>query len=228
MVEVDTGTETINALEGKLVLPEGVSVEEIYTGNSAILIWIARPTFNDEDNSIFFSGFSPGGFRGKYPVFSLGTNNLSGATFKDIVAFRNDGEGTEVTVKLSLVLGELAEDTTPPEPFTAVISKSDDIFEGKYFVSFVAQDKGTGVAKYEYQTRWLFSPGEKGWTTAESPKVLSRSELFKRIYIRATDQKGNYREVSTPGPYRFITLLIGVIIIVCILLFLRRFFPSRF
>jgi len=70
-VEVDTGRETINAVEGKIILPEGVIPENIYTGRSAILIWLTMPKFDAETNSITFAGLTPGGFRGKHPLFEL-------------------------------------------------------------------------------------------------------------------------------------------------------------
>src|SRR5512145_2242176 len=71
VIEVDAGRETINALEGTLEIPYGVLVSDIYTGSSIILFWIEKPVLDREKNTISFAGLTPGGFRGRYPVFSI-------------------------------------------------------------------------------------------------------------------------------------------------------------
>ena len=225
-VEVDTGRETINALEGTLMLPPGAEIGPIYTGNSVILIWIAPPKI--EGNIIRFAGITPGGFRGRYPIFSFdGSSNAGNYSFKSVNAIRSDGSGESVPVKLSVFLAEIKEDNAPPEPFTPIISSSPDLFEGKYFISFMAQDKGTGVSYYEYAPTWLFGPKDSQWVKIESPQLLSFSEMFKRIYIRAVDYEGNSRTVSTAAPYHYYLPIFGVIILLCVLLFLRRSFQLR-
>lgn len=227
-VEVDTGTETVNAVEGILTLPEGVSIGDIYTGNSAILIWVKKPTYLEKENTISFSGFTPGGFRGRYPLFSLSDvalENLKSALFTNTHGYLNDGSGTEANIKLRLVPTEILEDLIPPEDFPLTIASSPDIFEGRRFLSFATQDKGTGVSHYEYAATWLLAPSEEEWQVTESPRVLTSVENFKSIYIRATDEAGNTLVVSTAGAYRHALILIGTIIIVC-LMFLRRSFYS--
>lgn len=226
-VSVDTGVETINVLEGTLVLPGNVSVGEIYTGNSAVLFWITKPALDTNTNTISFAGMTPGGFRGKFPLFLISDiepQRLFVTSFTNVSAYRDDGSGTEVAVRFSIAPAELAEDTTPPEPFLPIISSSPDIFEGKRFVSFATQDKGTGISQYEYTSTWLFWPRDESWVEAESPLVLSRPETFKKIHIRAVDGSGNYRAVSTAGSYRYATLLISTIILLCVLLYIGRRF----
>lgn len=225
-VEVDTGTETINALSGTLNLPAGVTVEEIYTGNSAVLIWIINPTVSGDGRAITFAGLSPGGFRGKHPVFTIegpSLETLRSATFSSTEAYKNDGEGTKVGVRFSLVPKEISEDTEAPEPFLPVVASSPDLFEGNHFLSFAAQDKGTGVERYEFAATWFFRPSEESqWRLTQSPQLLSRIEKFQKLYVRAIDRQGNFVAVSTAGPYRYITLIIGLIIIVCVALFITR------
>src|SRR5688572_6190377 len=81
-VEVDTGTEMINAIEGSLVLPKGSSVTNLYTGNSAVVIWITKPDLNSSTSTIPFAGMTPGGVRGKYQLFSFeDKSNLSPNSF---------------------------------------------------------------------------------------------------------------------------------------------------
>src|SRR3989344_5733313 len=69
VVEVDTGNKNINAIEGALVLPEGMYIREIQTGNSVILMWVEEP--RQTENIITFAGITPGGFEGVYPVFTI-------------------------------------------------------------------------------------------------------------------------------------------------------------
>lgn len=126
-------------------------------------------------------------------------------------------------MRLSLIPSEVIKDTTPPEPFKPAISSSPDIFGGKYFISFVAQDKGTGIKRYEYASTWFFRPGAGKWLETQSPMVLSRRMLFQEVYIRAVDKSGNYRVMSTAGPYHYASLSVGIIILLCVLLLLRRF-----
>jgi hypothetical protein len=223
-VMVDTGKENINAIEGTLVLPVGASVKQIFTGHSAVIIWVVRPTFNPETHSILFAGLTPGGFRGEYPLFSI-DGEMAGAYLKEVKAYRNDGSGTLAKVSTSFQSTVVEEDTVGPEPFKIAISRSPDIFDGGYFLSFDAQDKGTGILQYEYVSTWLFPPSESAkWRVTASPQLLSKPDLFKKINIRASDHNGNSRTVSTPAPYWYATLLIGIIIFLCFALSIRRFF----
>ncbi|MDO8589715.1 MAG: hypothetical protein Q7R69_00345 [bacterium] len=226
VIEVDTGTETINAIEGTLVLPTNVSVENIYTGNSAVLIWVTSPELLG--NTIPFAGITPGGFRGKYRLFAFDASNIAGFSFNNIKAYKNDGSGESVSVRLSLRQTEIAEDTVPPEPFEPIISTSPDIFGGRHFISFTAQDKGTGVERYEAASTWFLSPRDENWIETESPLVLSHLETFQKIHIRAVDKAGNHRDASTAGPYHYASVLISIIILLCVLLLLRRSLRSRF
>ncbi|OHA91887.1 MAG: hypothetical protein A3J09_00035 [Candidatus Zambryskibacteria bacterium RIFCSPLOWO2_02_FULL_51_21] len=231
VIEIDTDRETVNAVEGVVELPSGIRIDEIYTGNSAVTLWIVEPAWDRAAGRIKFAGLTPGGFRGKYPLFSFSgefsATDSASIAFRNITALRADGSGTAAPVRLRAVPGEVAEDATPPEPFDILISKTPETFAGKYFASFVAQDKGTGVENYEYALTWILSPGEGDWQSAVSPLILEDKALFKRIYVRATDKAGNFREISTHGPYWYPILLISSIIIVCVLLLLRRSFYPR-
>lgn len=231
VLEIDTGLETVNAVEGIVRVPRGAVIEEIQTGRSAILIWIQAPVWDREKGTITFSGFSPGGFSGKQPLFAISgifeDSDLPLFAFSGVQVLKNDGEGTLVSAALSVRKGEEVDtDTDPPEPFTLLVSRSQDIFEGRPFISFLTQDKGVGVERYEYASSWFGTPGEDEWARAASPMELSRAELFKRIYVRAVDNNGNVRVVSMPGSYRYASMLFGIIIILCVLSFLRRSFYS--
>jgi hypothetical protein len=225
-VMVNTASETINAVEGEVVLPRGVNIEQIQTGNSAVLVWIQEPKFNKEHNSIIFSGISPGGFQGEKPIFSFTGDftpeDIAHFSYTNVVALRNDGSGTPVTVSLSTRALKLSKDDAPPEPFQPVLSSSPDIYNGHKFISFLAQDKGLGVERYEYASSWIFTPRKNGWQQITSPYLLTKSDLFKRIYVRAIDRSGNYRVSEVDGPYHSYFTFGGIIFIVCSIFLLRR------
>ena len=224
-VEADTGRGAVNAIEGRIVLPQGISVGGIYTGRSAISIWITVPEV--ENGIIEFAGITPGGFRGKYELFSVEIESAAGFYFDKVGAYRNDGSGESVPVKMSLLeTVPMAEDSVPPESFELEISRVAGFLDGRYFASFAAQDKGVGIGQYEYQSTWFLSPRGWRWESAHSPLVLSQADTFKRIHVRAVDHAGNFRTASASGPYRWATIFIGVIIILCFLLFSRRLLRS--
>lgn len=191
-VEVNTGVENINALEATLALPEGARIKDIQTGNSAILMWIIPP--RQEGNFITFAGITPGGFSGTYPIFTVsgdfGADDLEQMRFESVSALKNDGSGESVLVELTLSLTETKDDKEPPEDFMPIISKDPNIFDGKYFLVFATQDKGSGVNRYEVREgRW-------GWfRIAESPHLLKSQKLNRDIYVKATDNAGNERTV---------------------------------
>lgn len=229
-VRVRSGRESINALEGKIVIPSGVTIDEVSTGNSTILIWVKPPSYDAQSGTISFSGITPGGFSGDRSVLEISgnfsPNDLQAFTFESIQAFKSDGSGDKISVAMILKEKILKEDSDPPEPFTPVLSSSNDLLEGKRFVSFATQDKGRGVKSYEYASTWLFAPNEEGWRETQSPLLLSGSQLFKKIHIRALDAEENARVASISAPYRYATIIFGIIIILCALLYLRRSFRS--
>src|SRR3989344_3373636 len=190
VIEVDTGLEDINALEGTLVLPESLHVREIQTGNSVILMWVEEP--RQTGNIITFAGITPGGFEGVYPVFTIHgaftKEDFERARFESVVALKNDGTGERVPVMLSLSLVAFKGDTEPPEDFTPVIASDPNVFDGKYFLVFATQDKGTGIDRYEVREgRWGF------FREVESPYLLKYQRLDRDAYVKAIDNAGKER-----------------------------------
>ena len=230
-VEVEAGKESINAVEGVVRFPDSVNISRIETGNSAILIWVEGPNYDREANIVRFSGISPGGFQGRQTLFSItgefGAGDLDGIAFSEVRALKNDGEGSPVPVSLSVRSASPALDDAPPEAFKPVIGRSPDLFDGKHFASFLAHDKGQGIARYEYASSWIFAPGQDDWKPAVSPLQISGKVLFKKLYIRAIDQSGNYRVSTVSGPYHYVSLALGIIIILCLVMFTGRLFWRR-
>lgn len=221
-VGVKAGREVVNAVEGELVLPSDAQVVKIYTGGSAVLIWVTPPTWNPVTHSISFAGLTPGGFSRTQPLFTLelshGEARQAGGK---LFGYRSDGVGTQIVLEYSFTAKEMKEDLEWPEAFEPVVFSSPDILDGRYAISFAAQDKGTGIERYEHASYWLL-PLWKKWKPVASPYPLSGSALFKAHVIRAFDAAGNYRESPIPGPYRHAAFGVGSILIVCALFFVRR------
>ncbi|MEK7147958.1 MAG: hypothetical protein AAB758_01530 [Patescibacteria group bacterium] len=226
---VDTKGENINAIEGTIHIPTGVNINQIQTGRSIILMWLSEPKINQVSQAIYFSGISPGGFKGKPTLFSfsgeLNDSDLGRFTYSHVIGFLGDGSGSATPITLAARVGSKVEDSVPPEEFVPIIYRSEDIFEGEPFISFLTQDKGVGILQYEYATKWFFSPNDDEWQEASSPLRITTKDLFKKIYVKAIDKAGNERIVNISGTYYYAGMMIGIIIISCVILLARRFLP---
>lgn len=190
VVEVNTGEESINALEGVLFLPDTMRIRGIETGNSVINLWIEEPRY--AETQVTFAGITPGGFSGTYPILTVSgeftAQDLVQTRFESITALRDDGSGTRVPVKMKVSLIEARNDATPPESFTPIVSHDPNIFDGKYFLVFATQDKESGIAQYKVRE------GSWGWfRDAESPYLLKHQKLNQDVYVKAIDNAGNER-----------------------------------
>lgn len=202
--------ESVNAVEGKIVFPKDIlEVREIRDSNSSVNFWIEKPSISP-DGELVFSGITPGGFSGvNNLIFSTvfkakkeGTASIS--TIK-IKALQNDGLGTELPLTLrnvmvniksgdSTIRKETLRDTDPPELFTPIIASDPLIANGKHFVVFSTQDKGSGIKHYKIRE------GRFGWwREVESPYFLMYQSLTKDIYIRAIDNANNERVAFLPA-----------------------------
>ncbi len=224
-VFVETGNNYVNAIEGKIILPKSIDIQGVRTGTSVVTIWVERPTIDSTTKEIIFSGITPGGFRGKGVLLSLEgefkIEDLKKITFVNIKALKNDGFGTEVSVKMYATSSQNIEDQSLPIEFKPVVSRADDVFSGNYFVSFLTQDKETGVKEYKYATSFIFKPSEKDFKETSSPIVLEGVDNFKKIYIKAVDYEGNERMGIINGPHRNKTL-VGILGVFVLVIFFRR------
>ena len=116
--------EDINAIEGKIIIPENLmEVAEIIDGDSIVSFWTEKPSVNSlkdtnintNQREIVFGGVIPGGFKGVLDPFKEGyqpgkilslilRTKIDGQGFiviEDAKAFLNDGLGTET--KLSVI-----------------------------------------------------------------------------------------------------------------------------
>ena len=231
-VFLDTGSESVNAVEGKISFPnQFLQLKEIRDGNSVVNFWIRRPDTTSDD-SISFSGITPGGFSGKGKfLFSIVFRALASPQvtirWEEIRVLKNDGQGTAAAVTaapltLTIVSGPISAtssadiivDTDPPEDFNPSIGQSQDIFDGQYFLAFSTQDKGIGIDHYEVKEGYFGN-----FIIAESPYLLRHQKLDKRVFVKAFDKLGNERVVSLPAEnpsraYQYALLVILLMVVI--------------
>jgi len=218
-IVMDTQGQSVNAIELHLTFdPREFSIESIDDGGSIVDMWVVPPTFSNDAGTIDLSGIIPGGIttaNGKIVslmVVPKGAAIVKGFSLVGGQVLLNDGKGTpaELSVKnlplSSAVTGNTSSappDFIAPDLFTPEVAKSPDIFDGKYFVSFVTTDQGSGMDHYEI----LEVPQGKGvgnivsWQKASSPYLLTDQTLGSDIYVRAVDKAGNFRTVKIPAAH---------------------------
>ena len=209
-VFLNTSDEDINAVEGTLLYPADLlRPEEINSANSIINFWVEQPRL-ERDSRIVFSGIVPGGYKGKggllFSVIFQALQEGEGILeVRNARALKNDGIGTETRLSLSpfqfFVSGTalrapmvVIKDEEKPESFIPEIARDPSIFDGKRFLVFAAQDKGTGISRYEVkETRQNFFIVFSRWRSAESPYMLADQGLRSDIFVKAVDKAGNRR-----------------------------------
>ncbi|RLC38682.1 hypothetical protein DRH27_01690, partial [Candidatus Falkowbacteria bacterium] len=151
----------------------------------------------------------------------------------------------------------IASDNIPPEPFVIELHQRDDIFEGKYYIIFLTNDKQSGVDHYEIleikpeemiselpKLKWYEKLlGEKKeapqWTEGEMPFLLKDQSLTSIIKVKAVDKAGNERTVEYIPPiekvqtvkfpliHKVVLLLIVIALLFIVLYILIRRKKSR-
>ena len=107
-------------------------------------------------------------------------------------------------------------DTTPPEEFEPQIGQDPTMYNGKYFLSFVAQDKTSGVDHYEItEVPWLSFKKTKEWKVVQSPYLLGDQRLRSVIEVKAVDKAGNERIAEIKPPYK---VTLGDVLILLLIL----------
>ena len=247
-LSINTENDSLNAIEGVLTFPKDLlEVKEIRNADSIINFWIQEPQSLNE-GKVSFSGITPGGFSGSdVPIFSIVfLAKKAGGSLIDIdeiKILRNDGKGTEVDGQISpLSLTILPKsssgssdstkvdpilDTEPPEDFIPTISSDPNVFEGKHFLVFVAQDKGSGVDYYEVKEGFFGK-----FIIAKSPYLLTNQNLDKKIYVKAVDVLKNERVTllspQNAGAWYQQYEIFAILVLIGIVLFALKKLWSRF
>jgi len=204
-IRLATDSDSINAVEGTINIPENITDVKVTTSGSAFSLWVSGPTYEIGDRAIHFTGGAPGGIgEGKdvllFTIFGK-TQVLGNHIFTpiNVSVYENDGKGTlapiqiiaskvEVT-KIDSQISDLREeqiekDDSAPR-VTAVVGKDTSLFEGSYFLSFYGTDTGSGIARFEV------SEGFGSFKEHKEYYVLSDQKLGSLIRVRAVDGAGN-------------------------------------
>lgn len=226
-VMFDTENESINAIEGLILVTGDARIVDVRDAASIVSFWVEP--LSPTGNSVRFSGIITGGFMGEGNILSLvleGTQDGSAEiSFSDVSVFLDDGLGTEKSVTAETVtlqvskdaVGDSMNDTIPPEPFSVGIINVSEEGTPLYAAIFATDDKQTGIDHYEIQE--TPKKGEKqpeSWLETESPYIVSDQTLESYVYVRAVDNAGNMREaVYEPEGGRGImwVILIGIILV---------------
>ncbi len=235
-VFLNTEGEPLNAFEGELVFPlELLEEKEIRDGNSLVNFWVERPSLK-QPGSIVFSGITPGGFVGTKGflfsvVFRSKKSGEGSVQSNSLRLLRNNGTGTEAMTKAGVFSFFISEKTAPegtgiepikdgesPEYFTPIISTDPNTFDGKFFLSFATQDKGSGIDYYEVREE-----GSPSFLTAKSPYLLKNQRLDAKIFVRAVDKAGNARIAELPAQHWSKTKQFAFVSIVLLLVILFVF-----
>ena len=199
-VGLDTGTETINAIEGTIDLGGGKLSSLTFAG-SVVPLWLERPS----PDSLHFAGTIPGGFtgsEGKLFTMVVAGSGEPRIAFMGLHAYLNDGNGTPTTLSVAPLVTKpgsgaaLSPDTGVPEFSEVRIARDPSIFDNAWFVTFNAQDGDSGVAGYEVAER----PGIRTdrqdtlhWRAASPPVLLEDQSRGSTVFVRVHDVAGNER-----------------------------------
>lgn len=252
-LNINTEGKSINTLSGKIQLPTSkLQILDVRYGNSIISLWVERPKADASAGTITFTGGVPGGFSGSAgPILSFGVKaraeGSASINLSDIKVLLNDGLGTEAAAKngsLALSIKKATPpspkadvgakeeyvpppDTTPPESFIPMISRHPTVADNKYFVSFFAVDKDSGISYYEIHEKPLIvtritAKFDTKTERVESPYVLRGQYWTYKVVVRACDQAGNCIEGYAIKPLSPAIEAAFVLALVLIAIFITR------
>lgn len=220
-VVLDTEHASLNAVSGTLVFDSSLaSVDAIYSGESFVSLWVEKPHVT-ADGIISFAGMIPGGIESSHvALFQVVlTTKKTGELVvlcNNTESYRNTADAETVSTKVAetrvLVSGEKTQsenqyavvDTQPPQSFTLTRTKDEHLFDGKWFLVFETEDKGSGIAGYRV-CESLF----RGCVDGSSPYELQKQHIFFVVRVHAIDVVGNTRTALLFSP------LAKVVVILC-------------
>lgn len=209
-VAADTAGQEINAVDGQLVIGDGVTsnfeVRDISVAGSGFSIWPRKPSLSSDGSVISFTGGVPAPVKGVVPLFKVVVFARNPGELRiqprDITMYAADGKGTALIVNaqdriLSVGLPGsepkdgwhevIATDNSAPQPFDITLHQDSSLYDGQKFLSFPAIDQESGIAYYEVV--------EGGTLPVRSGDqyVLVNQDRLERVVVTAFDAAGNTR-----------------------------------
>jgi hypothetical protein len=242
-IYLDTQFEEINAVEVYVNFSDNLFFRDYLDGKSIITHWIEKPHFQYSDvrrPHIGFSGIVAGGISGRNLnlvelIFEAKENGMAKIEIdENSKVLLNDGLGTKtklIALSQSFNILEIKglpeikiKDNFTPEPFKIYLAKNKEIFNGKYYITFEAKDKQSGIAYYEISEKpnsfiFLEKPDIKNlsFKKAESPYVLEDQSLRSYVVVKAVDKAGNER-VEILYPQRVLVFDDVLMFVVCLVI----------
>lgn len=236
--------ESLNAIEGIVGVlgddTESVSSIIVETGGSAFSLWPLAPLYNEKERAIRFTGGSPQAFTDtgllfRMRIFSEDTAQVT-ISWLGGSAYKADGEGTFAGISSRSLLVSLtssepnqispaSQDSSPPYFEEIQVTQDPDIYDGRYFLSFYANDAISGIARYEVVENQVTTEVNNGIY------ILHDQERKNKVIVIAYDKAGNSTSIKVPTKYEgVLKILVVVFGIVLILIFLlrKKFNVSRF
>lgn len=237
--KISSLAELINVADGAILFDKNsLEAKELSAGGSIFSLWAQQPDFSNETGRISFIGGTPESFQGENglmlkAIFLAKKEGKSQLAFSDdFSVLLSDGKGTKISPQrrgLTLNIIErpfqispkdewrdfIAGDTAPPEFVEAIISRDSRIFEGRYFISFFANDAESGVLYYEVKE------GDRDFARAVSPYVLQDQGLDGLVLVKAVDGAGNESVITAemaPAPAPFYKSMMFWIIMTLIII----------
>lgn len=199
--------QKINAMDGLIIFdPAFLQVKDVSTGDSVFKLWPRTPDFTSIEGKIMFTGGVPSGtIGGSIVKIAFLAKKAGQANFylsDDSALYLNDGKGTKTSAqnqKVALTVLEsdgsvpvqntwqesLSSDKFAPKNLIIQLGSDPYTFDGKYFISFFAEDKESGIDHYEVKE------GDKDFVATASPYVLTDQSLKSKIFVKAVDKADN-------------------------------------
>ncbi len=203
--------EPLNALTVKVHLPPNVKVVDFSDADSIINYWIDTPIYDEAKGTFVFSGLIPGGYTGtgaRLGVLTLQATSPGVSVLdydrRETYSYKHGPAGEKLPLSVSPLtlmvvtgkdnIGSLSPDHENPESFKPELVRIPDA-ESPWHVAFQAQDKGTGIKRYEVSesAKKTSDFNSLEWQAAVSPYRLLNQEFTHYIYVKAIDASGNER-----------------------------------
>ncbi len=220
---IDPEGQSLNAIEGVIGFSgpgiSNVSSVVVETGGSLFTLWPVIPSYLKSDNVIRFTGgateaITDTGLLFRMRIFSTRAGDVS-LSWLSGSAYRSDGAGTPTgilsrSLAISLAQNEpnqinpASRDSTPPYFTEVKISQDEDMFDGKYFLSFHADDNTSGIARYEIVEGQITTEVKNGIY------VLHDQEQKQKIVVISYDQAGNSTSIKVSKRQEWLPAVLGV------------------
>lgn len=239
-VRLNPEDKSINAIDGILQLQTDTNIDItsviVETGGSMMTLWPQTPHYSTEDGVIRFTGGTPQGVSKEGLLFRIRifTSKQGTVSFSWIggSAYLDDGRGTaepissrSITISLTPntpnPINPSSIDSVPPYFDTVEVGKDQDVFDGKYFISFHATDDLSGIDHYEVAENQIVTK------IKNEVYVLQDQERKSRVILTAYDKAGNSVSVKVPTKYAQvinISTYIAIFVVGILVLFRKKLF----